>query len=139
MNPMQHDEKVTEVRPDSELAGLDVADAIRSGLGTDAEARHALFTEAAIAAAIDAETLGVGPHPVGFLASLVRAGGVAATLQLPDPLIGAEPAALAHGWLEAALAAGTGIAQDQMFARWLQMVATLLAARRRAAAPRLAD
>jgi hypothetical protein len=59
--------------------------------------------------------------------------------QLRDPLIGAEPAALARGWLEAALAAGTGIAQDQIFARWLQMVATLLAARRRAATLRLTD
>ncbi len=124
------------VRLDSELAGLDVAAAISKGLGTDAHTRHALFTEAAIAAAIEAEALGVGPYPVGFLARVVRAGGVTAALRLPEPLVGAEPGALARCWLEAALAAGTGVNQDQVFARWLEMVATLLAVRRRAAASR---
>jgi hypothetical protein len=122
------------LQPDADLAGLDVAAAISSGLGADTASRLVLFTQASIAAAIEAEALGIGPYPVAFLAKLVRAGGVAAALGLPEPLIGAEPTALARSWLEAALAAGTGVTQDQEFARWLEMVATLLAVRRQAAA-----
>lgn len=126
------DETSRAGRPDAELAGLDVAAAISRGLGADAESRHALFTEASIAAAIEAETLGIGPYPVGYLARFVRAAGVTGALRLPEPLIGAAPTALARSWLDAALAAGTGIAQDQAFACWLEMVSTLLAVRRRA-------
>jgi hypothetical protein len=133
------DDQAGAVRPDAELAGLDVAAAISRGLGSDGEARHALFTEAAIAAAIEAEALGVGPYPVGFLARLVRAGGIIAALRLPEPLIGEERIALARRWLEAALAARTGVTQDQTFARWLEMVATLLAVRRSAADSRSPD
>jgi hypothetical protein len=121
-------------QPDADLAGLDVAAAISSGLGADKGSRQVLFTQASIAAAIEAEALGIGPYPVAFLAKLVRAGGVTAALGLPEPLIGAEPTALARSWLEAAVPAGTAVAQDQEFARWLEMVATLLAVRRQAAA-----
>jgi hypothetical protein len=129
-------DQAVAVRMDTELAGLDVAAAISQGIGGDTGARHSLFTEAAIVAAIEAEALGMGPYPMGFLARLVRAGGVTAALRLPEPLIGAEASTLARCWLEAALAAGTGVTQDQVFARWLEMVATLLAVRRRAAASR---
>ena len=115
---------------DAELAGLDVAAAIGRGIPADGQARQVMFTDAAIAAAIEAEALGAGPYPVAILARVVRAGGVAEALRLPEPLIGAGPTALARSWLEAALAA-RGEA-DLVFSRWLEMVATVLAVRRSA-------
>jgi hypothetical protein len=114
---------------------LDVAAAITRGLSTGAEAGYALFTEASVAAAIEAENLGIGPVPLGLLGRLVRAGGITAALQLPEPLIGDEPAALARHWLEAAQAAGTKITVDAEFGRWLEMVAALVALRRSARRP----
>lgn len=120
------------VRPDAELAGFDVAAAISRGIGTPGESRRVMFTDAAIAAALEAEALGIGPYPVAILARMVRASGVAGALRLPEPLIGAEPTALARCWLETALAAAGGTEADLIFSRWLEMVATLLAMRRSA-------
>ena len=136
------------VTTDAELAGLDVVAAIGRGIPADGQARQVMFTDAAIAAAIEAEELGVGPYPVAILARVVRAGGVAEALRLPEPLIGAEPTALARRWLEAALADNTeaalaaadkaeaavaaGDKADLVFSRWLEMVATLVAVRQSA-------
>jgi hypothetical protein len=120
------------VRPDADLAGFDVAAAISRGIGTPGESRRAMFTDAAIAAATEAETLGIGPYPVAILARLVRASGVVGALRLPEPLVGAEPTALARCWLETALSAAEGTETDLIFSRWLEMVATLLAMRRSA-------
>jgi hypothetical protein len=120
------------VTTDPELAGLDVAGAIGRGIAAAGPARQTMFTDAAIAASIAAGALGVGPYPVAILARVVRAGGVVAALRLPEPLIGAEPTALARCWLEAALAAGGTTEADLVFSRWLEMVATLLAVRRSA-------
>jgi hypothetical protein len=138
------------VTTDAELAGLDVVAAIGRGIPADGQARQIMFTDAAIAAAIEAEELGVGPYPVAVLARVVRAGGVAEALRLPEPLIGAEPTALARRWLEAALAAcgkteaalaaadkaeaavAAGDKADLVFSRWLEMVATLVAVRQSA-------
>jgi hypothetical protein len=117
------------VTTDAGLAGFDVVAAIGSGIPADGQARQAMFTDAAIAAAIEAEELGVGPYPVAILARVVRAGGAAEALRLPEPLIGAEPTALARRWLEAALAAKGKTEADLVFSRWLEMVATLLAVR----------
>lgn len=118
------------VRPVAELAGLDVVVAISHGIGAAGEPRHVMFTGAAIAAAFQAEALGVGPYPVAILSRFVRAGGVTAALRLPEPLPGAESSALARSWLEAALAGESSVDTDLVFARWLEMVATLMAARR---------
>ena len=126
------------VTSDAELAGLDVVAAIGRGIAADGQARQAMFTDAAIAASIEAEELGVGPYPVAILARVVRAGGVAEALRLPEPLIGAEPTALARRWLEAALAAAGTTETDLVFSRWLEMVATLLAVRRSARSARSA-
>ena len=138
------------VTTDAELAGLDVVAAIGRGIPADGQARQVMFTDAAIAAAIEAEELGVGPYAVAILARVVRAGGVAEALRLPEPLIGAEPTALARRWLEAALAAAdnteaalaaadkaeaavaAGDKADLVFSRWLEMVATLVAVRQSA-------
>jgi hypothetical protein len=141
---------VNAVTTDAELAGLDVVAAIGRGIPADGEARQVMFTDAAIAAAIEAEELGVGPYAVAILARVVRAGGVAEALRLPEPLIGAEPTALARRWLEAALAAADNTEAalaaadkaeaavaaadkaDLVFSRWLEMVATLVAVRQSA-------
>jgi hypothetical protein len=131
-DPLSSGEQAMTIRPDAELAGLDVAAAISHGLGAAGESRQAMFTDAAIAAAIEAEALEIGPYPVAMLAQVVRAGGIVAGLRLPEPLIGAEPTALARCWLEAALATGGTVQADLIFSRWLVMVATLLAMRRSA-------
>ncbi len=89
-----------------------------------------MFTEAAIAASWEVQDHGIGPYPLRFLAGCVRAMGLRAALALPQPLIGAEPAELVHGWLAAAVGWQDSIADDEMFARWLDMVATMLAVRR---------
>jgi hypothetical protein len=120
------------VRPDAEFACLDVAAAIGRGIAAPGQARQAMLADAAIGAAIMAEEAGVGPYPVAILARVVRAGGIAEALRLPEPLIGAGPTALARRWLEAALAAGDEADADLVFSRWLEMVATLLAVRRSA-------
>jgi hypothetical protein len=120
------------VRPDAELAGFDVAAAISRGITAADGPRRAMFSDAAIAACNEAAALEVGPYPVAILGRVVRAGGVAAALRLPEPLIGAAPTALARRWLEAALAAGGTIEADLVFSRWLEMVATLLAVRQSA-------
>jgi len=130
--PGRRGEQARTVVPDAELAGLDVAAAISRGIGAAGEVRRVMFTDAAIAAAIEAEALGIGSYPVAILARFVRAGGVAGALRLPEPLIGAEPTALARRWLGAALAARGAMEADLVFSRWLGMVATLLAMRRSA-------
>ncbi|MFI6843918.1 hypothetical protein OG535_31385 [Kitasatospora sp. NBC_00085] len=121
---------MTTVRPDAELADLDVPAAITRGLLLAGGPRQALFTEAAIAATHRAEAAGVGPYPLGFLARHVRAGGFAAALALPEPVIGAAGRALVRDWLQAAAATGADVAREHLFARWLAEVSALLALRR---------
>lgn len=121
----------TTIRPDSELAELDIDAAIAAGLSDDGAARRALYGAAAIAAALRLEPYGTGPYPVRFLARYVRAVGRSAALALPEPLIGAQPTILARQWLSAASTVDDGLAGDQAFAQWLDMVAALIAIRRR--------
>ncbi|MBP0448213.1 hypothetical protein J5Y04_01445 [Kitasatospora sp. RG8] len=121
---------MTTVRPDAELADLDVPAAITRGLLLDGGPRQALFTEAAIAAVHRAEAAGVGPYPLGFLARHVRAGGFAAALALPEPVIGLTGRALVRDWLQAAAASGADVAREHLFARWLAEVSALIAIRR---------
>jgi hypothetical protein len=120
------------VRRDSDLRSLDVPAAITRGLLMAGVPRRLLFTDAAIAASWQAQDLGVGPYPVDFLGCCVRAGGVRAALDLPEPLIGAAQTALAREWLSAALAAGESVERDVLVANWLGTVSALLAVRRRA-------
>ena len=119
-------------RPDTELCGLDVPAAITRGLLLEGVPRRMLFSDAAIAACLEAEELSVGPYPVRFLARHVRGAGVEEAMALPEPLIRPEQAELARDWLRAARAAGSGLELDALFARWLDMVASLLAVRRAA-------
>lgn len=105
-------------------------------------ARAALFTEGAIAASWQAQDLGIGPFPVVFLARCVRGMGIPAALELPEPLIGAQPTRLARDWMAAAAAAtvtaavtGSELARDELFAQWLETVAAVLATRRSVSDP----
>lgn len=118
--------------PDAEPSDLDVATALRRGLAADGPDRRAMFTDAAIAAALAAEELRVGAYPLGFLARYVRTAGLAMALRLPEPLIRPEQAELARGWMHAAAMAAPDADRDDVFARWLEMVAALLALRRNA-------
>ncbi|MER6397624.1 MULTISPECIES: hypothetical protein [unclassified Kitasatospora] len=123
---------MTNVRPDAELADLDVAAAITRGLLLTGGPRQALFTEAAIAAAHRAEAAGIGAYPLGFLAQHVRAGGFAAALALPEPVIGEPGRTVVREWLQAAAASGADLGREHLFARWLAEVAALIELRRNA-------
>ena len=120
------------IRPDSELRDLNVNAVIAAGMAADESARRTLFTAGAIAASLRLEELGIGPYPVRFLARYVRAAGRAEALALPEPLVGAEAVVLARQWLTAASTVDAGLAGDRAFAQWLDMVAALIAIRRRA-------
>lgn len=130
-------------RTDRELGELDVPALLRAGLGAGGPAHAALFGDGAIAAAIAADRLGAQPGSLAFLAEVVRRGGSAYAAQLPEPLPGAERAALARDWLDAAGAAGAagGPASpdqdvDLELARWLDAVAVILGVRQHSAPPR---
>ena len=119
------------IRPDSELRDLNINAVIAAGMAADDSARRTLFTAGAIAASLRLEELGVGPYPVRFLARYVRASGRDGALALPEPLVGAEPVVLARQWLTAASTVDAGLSGDRAFAQWLDMVAALIAIRRR--------
>ncbi|HJP78800.1 MAG TPA: hypothetical protein VJ914_31290 [Pseudonocardiaceae bacterium] len=101
-----------------------------TSLAQDGTARRHLFTAAAIAAALRLEPYGTGPYPLRFLARYVRAAGRTAALALPEPLAGAHPTIFARQWLSAASTVDNGLAGDQAFAQWLDMVAAIIAIRR---------
>jgi hypothetical protein len=114
---------------EDELAAVDLGTLLRSGLtGEVAAARRSLFGEGAVGAAIRSDRAGVQPRSLSYLAEIVRRGGVAFAAGLSDPLPAPEQAELAREWLAAV--AGTG--QDELFARWLDAVAAIVAARRAA-------
>ncbi len=103
------------VRTDEQLLTIDIAAALVDGRQT---------AEAAVAAAIRADRIGVQPRSLTFLAEVVRRGGLPYAARLPEPLPTAEGSALVRPWMEAA-----GERSDA-FARWLDAVATALEARR---------
>jgi hypothetical protein len=118
-------------RPDDELWELEVAAALRAGLPEEGPARALLFTDAAIAAARDAEDFGIGPYPMMYLAGCVRSMGLAAVQALPDPMIGTEAVALVREWMAAATPEdGPDVQRDLLFAQWLAVVGTLMDSRR---------
>ena len=114
---------------DADLARVDVAEALRDGLGTSGPDHRHLFGDAAIAAAIAADRLAVYPRSLAFLAEIVRRGGIPYAADLVEALPTPAQAALAHGWLEAVRDIPGA---DESCARWLEAVATIVAARRRA-------
>ncbi|MFY1690690.1 hypothetical protein [Plantactinospora sp. WMMB782] len=93
--------------------------------------------EVTVAAALAADRLGAQPRSLTFLAEVVRRGGAGYAGTLPEPLPTPEQAALAATWLAAAN--GVEVPErrpdhDETVARWLENVALVVAARRRAGA-----
>jgi hypothetical protein len=116
-----------QVVSDDDLAAVDLGALLRSGLtGEGAQARGRLFAEGAVGAAIRADRAGVQPRSVSYLAEIVRRGGLPFAAGLSEPLPTPEQTELARDWL----AAAAGTAQDDLFARWLDAVAAIVAARR---------
>jgi hypothetical protein len=113
---------------EDDLAAVDLGTLLRSGLTGETAARRSLFGEGAVGAAIRSDRAGVQPRSLSYLAEIVRRGGLAFAAGLTDPLPAPEQAELARDWLAAV--AGTG--QDELFARWLDAVAAIVAARRAA-------
>jgi hypothetical protein len=112
------------VQTDEQLAAVDVAAAITEALRSPDPARQ-LVTGGAVPAAIQADQAGVQPRSLSYLAEIVRRGGAGYAVQLPAPLPTAEQSALVRPWLARA-AAGDA---DDAFARWLDAVAAIIAAR----------
>ncbi|GAA3980097.1 hypothetical protein [Streptomyces plumbiresistens] len=118
---------------DDELAEFDVTVLLRYGLtAAPGPRRTALFGDGAAAAAVILDRLGTQPRSVAFLAEVVRAGGLAYTAELPEPLPRPEAAAVVRDWLEAATqpvpqqAMAGGAPADEAAARWLGAVATII-------------
>ncbi|MCP2328846.1 hypothetical protein HDA40_007353 [Hamadaea flava] len=113
---------------DAELLGLDVPALLRDGLPRDPK----LYAEGAIAAALAADRLGVLPRSITYLAEIVRRGGIAYALTLPEPLPEPEQAELVTAWLTAAAEVRWADAFEggDAMARWLDAVAVVLSARR---------
>ena len=114
---------------EDELAAVDLGALLRSALtGEVADERRQLFAEGAVGAAIRADRADVQPRSLSYLAEIVRRGGLAFAAGLSEPLPTPEQAELARDWM----AAAAGTAHDDLFARWLDAVAAIVAARRAA-------
>lgn len=126
-------EPPASVHSDDHMRRIDVQAAIIRDLTEVVKdpSRQAMYPASAIAAALAAEDLHVRPYPLSFLARFIRTAGLKAAQQLPEPLIRPSQADLVRGWMRAAARAPAGIRRDDAFAQWLQMVAALLAIRRR--------
>ncbi|MFF2215421.1 hypothetical protein [Streptomyces antibioticus] len=154
---MEHPERPGQTEhpghTEDELAGLDIPALLRYGLtAAPGPLRTSLFGDGAVGAAVLLDRLDTEPRSVAYLAEVVRAGGVRAAADLPEPLPRPEAAALARDWLEAAASAPQGPAPqspapqgpapqgtstqdpatDDTAARWLHAVATIIEVRRRA-------
>ncbi|GHJ48402.1 hypothetical protein Cs7R123_57440 [Catellatospora sp. TT07R-123] len=89
------------------------------------------FAEAAIAAAIALHHLHTRPRSLTFLAEIVRRGGLAFTLDLPEPMPVPAQGALVREWLTAAASVkdGTPFDVETALARWFDAVAAILGMR----------
>lgn len=126
------DYRIDRCRRDEELRGFDVEAAIAAGTVEPGEARSALFSAATVAA-LRADEVEIAPYPLEFLAGCVRALGLDGALELREPLIGEQPTELVRRWMSAARPPHSPDAvRDQLFAKWLEAVAVVLAARRHA-------
>ncbi|MGX1671254.1 hypothetical protein [Streptomyces sp. NPDC055400] len=114
---------------DEVLAATDVPTLLRHGLARDTF-RTALFGDGAIAAAVTLDRLGVVPRSVTYVAEIVRAGGLAYTAALPEPLPSREASAYLRDWLETAAQAVQAPGDETRAARWLETVAQIVAMRR---------
>ena len=117
-------------RTDDELAQSDIPAMLRYGLTLAGPHRTALFGDGAVGAAVLLDRLDIQPRSVGFLAKVVRSGGVRYAAELREPVPGEEAGSMVRAWLEAAATAADGVDGDEEAARWLEAVAELLSLRR---------
>ncbi|GAB3874736.1 hypothetical protein GCM10029964_017230 [Kibdelosporangium lantanae] len=110
-------------KSETELASLDIPSLWQAG------DRGQLFGEGAVGAGIVLHRLGTIPRSLTYLAELVQAGGVRRALDLPEPLPTPEQTDALRPWLRAAADSVTGLDGDEEVARWLNAVATIIAAR----------
>lgn len=117
---------------DAELRTLDIPLLLRYGLTLGGAHRTALFGDGAVAAALAAEELEVLPRGMAFLGRVVRSGGLAHAVALPEPLPGEDAAALAREWLVTAhsVVADGDVDGDEAVARWLEAAAAIMELRR---------
>lgn len=123
---------------DEELRALDIPLTLRYGLTLGGAHRSTLFGDGSVAAALVAEESGVEPGGMAFLGEVVRRGGLARAVELPEPLVGEEAARVAHEWL---VTARSVVKEDdtdaeETVARWLEAATAIMALRRAAAGPR---
>jgi hypothetical protein len=115
-------------RTEQDLAVADIP-AVLADIGAGQRAS----SEGAVAAAIALAGVGAFPRSLTFLAAVIRSGGLAYTLGVPELMPAPEQAAMVRTWLEAA---GTDTpqpaARDDAVARWLDAVAVTLLVRRAA-------
>jgi hypothetical protein len=114
---------------DEELAQLDVAEMLRTGLS---ERRTRLFGDGAVAAAILLDRVKVIPRSLTFLAEIARSGGAKYAAGLAEPLPQPAQTEVIQPWLTAAAATASNVDDDYALEDWLKAVATILAARRAA-------
>lgn len=117
---------------DAELRTLDIPLLLRYGLTLGGAHRTVLFGDGAVAAALAAEDLGVLPRGMAFLGRVVRSGGLARAVALPEPLPGEEAAQVAHEWLVAAhsVVEDGDVDGAETVARWLEAAAAIMELRR---------
>ncbi|MET9213220.1 MULTISPECIES: hypothetical protein [unclassified Nocardia] len=114
---------------DVEATATDISRLLIDGLTTP-DARHPeLFGIGAVGAAVRLDRLLTPPRAVAYLARVVAAGGTASAAALSDPLPDPRQSAVLRPWLDAAATVPAAIAVDDLFARWLDAVAAVLALR----------
>jgi hypothetical protein len=114
---------MTNSMSETELAALDIPALWQTG------DHGRLFGKGSVAAGIVLHRLGTIPRSLTYLADLVRAGGVRRALDLPEPLPSEEQTEALRPWLRAAADSVSGVDGDEEVARWLDAVATIIAAR----------
>lgn len=110
------------LQTEDELLAVDVPAVIATAMSTAEPARQ-LLIGAAVPAALQAARSGARARSMSFLAEIVRRGGITFAANLAEPLPGPEQTKLIRTWLVAARG------NDQVFADWLDAVATVLEAR----------
>ncbi|WP_030518842.1 hypothetical protein [Nocardia sp. NRRL WC-3656] len=115
----------------SELATFDIDAMLRAGLAGDNDvARRNLFSIGAVGAAVDLDRAQTIPRSLTYLAEVVHAGGISSrALELPEPLPRTPQTEITRSWLTAAASIGHSVETDDLFARWLRAVTTILAIR----------
>ncbi|WP_063016016.1 hypothetical protein [Nocardia nova] len=114
----------------SELATFDIDAMLRGGLAGDNDvARRNLFSIGAVGAAVNLDRAQTIPRSLTYLAEVVHAGGISRALELPEPLPTTPQTEITRSWLTAAASIGHSVETDDLFARWLRAVTTILAIR----------